>query len=98
MQILGHLILENKLFAGIFIVLSESLDILRVYFCESEVDDEPLPRLRIIEEVAGFDVSVIDSYFFETSDSNEQLNQIVLNILNAQSSEEILGYIRVTMK
>lgn len=71
---------------------------LRIYFGQPEVNDEASPGVRVIEEVAGLDVSVVDAKLFEIPEPEQELIDIVADLLEGESVEEGLSGGRRTMK
>lgn len=71
---------------------------LRIYFCQPEVNYEASPGVRVIEEVAGLDVSVVDAKLLEIPEPEQELIDIVADLLEGESVEEGLSGGRRTMK
>ena len=71
---------------------------LGVDLSETEVDDHASFGFGVVEEVSGFDVSVINAEFFEIFEANKELENIMFNVLNGEGIEESLDRERNTMK
>ena len=64
---------------------------LRIDLCQTKIDNHASSCIRIVEEVAGFDISMVDAKFSKISQANEQFIDIMLDFVNREGVEESLS-------
>jgi hypothetical protein len=65
---------------------------------QTKVDNHSSPGIRIVQEVARFDISVVDTEILEIFEPNQQFIDVVFDLFNSEGVEEGLNLIRITMK
>lgn len=67
-------------------------------FCKSKINDDTFPLLSVVEEVVRFDISVVDSQFFQTVYSFQEFQHVMFHFGQVlQAIEKLLSYQSITM-